>query len=206
MRALNKRDHHAVLPLQPKTCDDPVELCSGFMMRRETREYDDGRICKEMDGAAQKRTGSGHYSGQDDGFQGHPAVRPVPSEIEEWVDQGKAGMEDALRAKPEDIREQYERDLKDLQEAYGEAMLGLRAQKKSSGLKQKFITPHCPQQNGMIERIIRTLKEQCVHRHRFESIQHASRAIEDWIHFYNNRRPHQALGMKTPAEAFRLTA
>lgn len=38
-----------------------------------------------------------------------------PSEIEEWVDQGKAGMENALRAKPEDIREQYERQLRDLQ-------------------------------------------------------------------------------------------
>lgn len=56
----------------------------------------------------------------------------TPSDIEEWVDQGKAGMENALRAKPEDIREQYERQLKDLQEAYGEAMLELRARKKSS--------------------------------------------------------------------------
>lgn len=50
----------------------------------------------------------------------------TPSGIEEWVDQVKAGMESALRAKPEDIREQYERQLKDLQEAYGEAMLELR--------------------------------------------------------------------------------
>jgi len=56
----------------------------------------------------------------------------APSEIEEWVDQGKAGMENALRAKPEDIREQYERQLKDLQEAYGEAMLELRARKNCS--------------------------------------------------------------------------
>jgi len=56
----------------------------------------------------------------------------TPSEIEEWVDQGKAGMENALRAKPEDIREQYERQLKDLQETYGEAMLELRARKNSS--------------------------------------------------------------------------
>ena len=35
-----------------------------------------------------------------------------PSEIEAWVDQGKAGMENALKAKPEDIREQYEAQLK----------------------------------------------------------------------------------------------
>ncbi len=60
-----------------------------------------------------------------------------PSEIEDWVDQGKAGMENALRAKPEDIREQYERQLRDLQEAYGEAMLELRARKKFQSLLGK---------------------------------------------------------------------
>lgn len=53
-----------------------------------------------------------------------------PSELEDWVDQAKAGKENALRAKPEDVREQYERKLKDLQEAYGEAMLKLRAREK----------------------------------------------------------------------------
>ena len=54
----------------------------------------------------------------------------TPSEIESWVDDAKRGMENALRAKPEDVREQYERQLKELQEAYGEAMLELRARKK----------------------------------------------------------------------------
>ncbi|MEW6562425.1 MAG: integrase core domain-containing protein [Pseudomonadota bacterium] len=28
----------------------------------------------------------------------------------------------------------------------------------------------------------------------------------DWIMFYNNRRPHQSLKMKTPAEAYALAA
>lgn len=77
---------------------------------------------------------------------------------------------------------------------------------RSYGLQQEFITPHCPQQNGMVERVIRTLKEQCVHRHRFESLQQANRIIADWIQFYNTQRPHQALGMKTPAEAYALAA
>ncbi|GAA4226773.1 transposase InsO family protein [Sagittula marina] len=45
-----------------------------------------------------------------------------------------------------------------------------------------------------------------VNRHRFETIQHAMRVIGDWISFYNNRRPHQALAMRTPAEAFTLAA
>jgi len=53
-----------------------------------------------------------------------------PSDIEEWVDDAKKGMENALRAKPLEVKEQYERQLKELQEAYGEAMLELRARKK----------------------------------------------------------------------------
>lgn len=77
---------------------------------------------------------------------------------------------------------------------------------KSHGLQQEFITPYCPEQNGMVERVIRTFKEQCAHRQRFEALQHASRAIGDWIGFYNHRCPHQALGMRTPAEAYALAA
>ena len=52
-----------------------------------------------------------------------------PLEIENWIEDGKKGMENALRANPQDVREQYEQQLKDLQEAYGEAMLELRARK-----------------------------------------------------------------------------
>jgi transposase-like protein len=52
-----------------------------------------------------------------------------PSEIEEWVEEAKKGMENALRSKPLEVREQYERQLKELQEAHGEAMLELRARK-----------------------------------------------------------------------------
>lgn len=76
---------------------------------------------------------------------------------------------------------------------------------RSYGLSQEFITPHCPQQNGMVERVIRTLKEQCVHRHRFESQTHALRVIADWIAFYNQQRPHQALKMMTPDAAYAAT-
>lgn len=57
-----------------------------------------------------------------------------PSEVEEWIEEGKKGMENALRAKPLEMREQYERQLKELQEAYGEAMLELRARKKLQSL------------------------------------------------------------------------
>ncbi|MDR2335596.1 MAG: integrase core domain-containing protein [Burkholderiaceae bacterium] len=55
----------------------------------------------------------------------------------------------------------------------------------------------------------------CLHRrcqglaapvHRFESLQHVSRPIGGWIHFYDHRRPHQAPNMRTPAEAFASAA
>lgn len=46
-------------------------------------------------------------------------------------------MENSSRANPLDIREQYEKQLKDLQEAYGEAMLELRARKKLGALMER---------------------------------------------------------------------
>ncbi|MCB1368017.1 MAG: transposase [Rhodobacteraceae bacterium] len=60
-----------------------------------------------------------------------------PSEIEGWVDDAKKGMENALRANPFDIREQYEKRMKDLQEAHGEAMLEHRARKKLQALMER---------------------------------------------------------------------
>lgn len=43
-------------------------------------------------------------------------------------------MENALRAKPLDVRERHERQIKKLQEAYGEVMLDLRTRKKLASL------------------------------------------------------------------------
>jgi len=45
-------------------------------------------------------------------------------------------VQQSLRATPLDIREQYGKQLKDLQEAYGEAMLELRARKKLAALME----------------------------------------------------------------------
>ena len=81
------------------------------------------------------------------------------------VDQGKAGMENTLRAKPEDIREQYERQLKDLQEAYGEAMLELRALSfvewaERQNIALRFIQPGKPNQNAFIERFNKSYRQE----------------------------------------------
>ena len=46
----------------------------------------------------------------------------------------KRGMENALRTKPIEVKEQYERQIKVLQEAYGEAMLELRTRKQLNSM------------------------------------------------------------------------
>ena len=61
----------------------------------------------------------------------------APSEIESWVDDARKGMENVLKANPLDVRQQYEKQLRDLQEAYGEAMLELRARKKFQALMER---------------------------------------------------------------------
>lgn len=61
-------------------------------------------------------------------------------------------------------------------------------------IQQEFITPYSPQQNGMIERFFRTLKEECIWQHTFENADNAFLVIADWMDWYNHKRPHSALG------------
>lgn len=56
-----------------------------------------------------------------------------------------------------------------------------------------FITSYSQEQNGMILRFIRTLKEECVWHHRLESIHHARDVTGRWLRHYNTERPHQPL-------------
>jgi len=75
-----------------------------------------------------------------------------------------------------------------------------RAACRDYRLRQEFITPYTPEQNGMIERFFRSLKEECVWQHLFPSFAAARRAIAAWIRWYNEARPHQALGYRSPRE------
>ena len=75
-----------------------------------------------------------------------------------------------------------------------------RAACRDYRLKQEFITPYTPEQNGIIERFFRTLKEECVWLHRFEDFEQAKREVTRFIEYYNTRRPHSALGYRSPAE------
>ena len=52
------------------------------------------------------------------------------SEIEGWIDEAQRSMENGFRARPKDVREQYESELRETKEALGEAHLQIYALKK----------------------------------------------------------------------------
>ncbi len=66
------------------------------------------------------------------------------------------------------------------------------------GAKQIFIRPHCPWQNGKVERLNRTLAAEWAYRHAFTSSNERAAALAPWIEYYNNQRRHSALGGKPP--------
>ncbi|MGK0545058.1 IS3 family transposase [Halomonas cupida] len=56
---------------------------------------------------------------------------------------------------------------------------------KAYKLTQEFTTPYTPEQNGLVERFFRPLKEECIWQHRFESLGQARAVISRWIRYYN---------------------
>jgi putative transposase len=75
-----------------------------------------------------------------------------------------------------------------------------RAACRDYRLTQEFITPYTPEQNGIIERFFRSLKEECIWQHSFHNFAEAKAAVRQWIEWYNVGRPHQSLGYRSPRE------
>jgi transposase InsO family protein len=66
------------------------------------------------------------------------------------------------------------------------------------GITQKFIRPHCPWQNGKVERLNRTLQTEWAYRRVFTSTDQRATALAPWLEDYNTRRRHSALGGLPP--------
>lgn len=56
--------------------------------------------------------------------------------------------------------------------------------------------------NIFIERLWRSVKYEEVYIKRYESIREATESLREYFEFYNNERPHQSLGYRTPAEVY----
>lgn len=66
------------------------------------------------------------------------------------------------------------------------------------GATHKLIKPHCPWQNGKVERFNRTLQTEWAYREVFTSNDQRSAALAPWLEHYNTERRHTALGGHTP--------
>ena len=66
------------------------------------------------------------------------------------------------------------------------------------GATHKFIRPHCPWQNGKVERFNRTLATEWAYRQIFTSNTDRTNALAPWLKDYNTQRRHSALGGLPP--------
>lgn len=70
---------------------------------------------------------------------------------------------------------------------------------KELGVGHKYTRPYRPQTNGKAERFWRTLKEDLLESG-FDDVEHLKKELFEYLIYYNEMRPHQALGGKTPAQ------
>jgi len=65
-------------------------------------------------------------------------------------------------------------------------------------IKHVLIKPHCPWQNGKVERYNRTLQTEWAYRQVFTTNSDRTAALAPWLEYYNTRRRHSSLGGLPP--------
>jgi transposase InsO family protein len=73
---------------------------------------------------------------------------------------------------------------------------------RENGVDHLLTMPRSPTTTGKIERFHRTLRAEFDTRRVFSSLKTAQQALDEWVGYYNTQRPHQAIGMGTPAARF----
>ena len=73
---------------------------------------------------------------------------------------------------------------------------------ESNRIRHEFIEKASPWQNGNLESLIGKLRDECLNRRVFDSLQTAQEVVERYRMFYNNERPHSGLNNKTPYEEY----
>jgi len=63
-----------------------------------------------------------------------------------------------------------------------------------AGLTHTFTSISYPQSNGKIERLFRTVKNDCIRKRSFLSIKDARKQISEYTWYYNHKRLHSAIG------------
>lgn len=71
---------------------------------------------------------------------------------------------------------------------------------KGKEIDIRNIQPGKPTQNGIVERLNGTLRNECLNLEWFESLQQLNQKLQEWSMTYNHQRPHSAIKFKTPAQ------
>ena len=73
-------------------------------------------------------------------------------------------------------------------------------------VRHLLTAPRSPTTTGKVERFHRTLRTEFLAGRTFASLEEAQAELDAWVRQYNAERPHQSLGMATPAARFALAA
>jgi transposase InsO family protein len=71
-------------------------------------------------------------------------------------------------------------------------------------IRHYLLRPYAPQSNGKVERFFRTIDDECLHVRQLFTFAARSRAVDDFVWYYNHERPHLSLGGMTPVDRRKL--
>jgi transposase InsO family protein len=74
----------------------------------------------------------------------------------------------------------------------------LRELLAARGIRHLRTEPYRPRTNGKVERFHQTMAREWAYGLVYRSHRHRARALPDWLHHYNERRPHSSLGGRPP--------
>ena len=71
-------------------------------------------------------------------------------------------------------------------------------------IRHLLLRPYAPQSNGKVERFFRTIDDECLNVRPLFTFAARSRAVDDFVWYYNHERPHLSLGGMTPVDRRKL--
>ena len=85
--------------------------------------------------------------------------------------------------------------IRDNDGAYGEFF---RRRLRSMGIRDRPITPRSPWQNGYVERVIGSIRRECLDHTLIWNAAHLRHILDEYTHYYNKMRTHLGLGKDAP--------
>ena len=69
---------------------------------------------------------------------------------------------------------------------------------RANEINIKYTQPGCPTQNSYIERFNGSYRRAVLDAYVFRTLEEVREKTEEWMNYYNNERPHEALGNQAP--------